>query len=391
MLKKIIVLLLFLSISYNYAQKMQLSVYSEISIVTSGPGDELYEKFGHTAIRVKDPVLKLDLIYNYGIFDFDAPNFYLNFIKGFMKYKLARYEFHYSLRSANNNKRWVKQQFLNFTQEEKNAFFYFLEQNAAPKNAGYFYDPYFDNCATKPRDIIQKVLADKLTFANDSITKGKSIRQLMNKEIHPNTWGNFGINMALGNRLDKPATAEEAMYLPDYVFNVLEASTINRNGSMIPLVRKTETILNFEEKKSKRDAFSPFLCFSILLIVGFFITYNDYNRQKRSKWFDTLLFSVTGIIGVLIVFLWFFTNHSTAPNNFNFLWAFPLNLLVVFSLHKKNPPKWIRKYMLVLLLLILLILPFIWLTKIQLFSPYLILILILLVARYSYLQKTLNS
>ncbi len=391
MFKKTTTLLLFFFLSLNYAQTLKLSVYSEISIVTSGPGDELYEKFGHTAIRVKDPLLKLDLIYNYGIFDFDAPNFYLNFIKGFMKYKLARYDFKYSLLRAKQDKRWVKQQILNFTQNEKNAFFYFLEHNASPKNASYFYDPYFDNCATRPRDILKKILKDKLVFADDSITNKKSLRQLMNKEIHTNTWGSFGINMALGNRLDKPATAEEAMYLPDYVFNILEASTIKREEVSLPLIKKEETLLSFDEKQPKPDAFSPFIGFSLLLVLGIFITYKNYKKQKRSKWFDFLLFSTTGIIGILIIFLWFFTNHSTAPNNFNFLWAFPLNFVVAFYMYKKNPPKWITKYILIQLLLILIVLPIIWLTKIQLFSPYLILLLVLLAVRYIYLQKTLNS
>ncbi|WP_246143029.1 Lnb N-terminal periplasmic domain-containing protein [Tenacibaculum adriaticum] len=369
---------------------MQLSIYSEISVVTSGPGDNLYEKFGHTAIRVKDPVLSLDLIYNYGIFDFDAPNFYLNFTKGFMKYKLARYDFYYALRSANEDKRWMKQQVLNLTSEEKNNFFTFLQHNAEPENASYLYDPFYDNCATRPRDIIKKVLGDKLTISSDFITSDTSLRQLMNIEINPNTWGSFGINVALGSKLDKVATAEEYMYLPDYVFKALEVSKIKRETEEVPLVKRTQTLLDFEEKQAKSDAFSPLLAFSILLIIGIFTTYNDYKKLQRTKWFDFMLFFITGVIGLLIMFLWFFTNHSTAPNNFNFLWAFAPNLIVSFFLLKKNPPKWIKKYILFLLML-LAIIPIIWLSKMQLFSVYLVEVFVLLVIRYIYLQKTLDS
>lgn len=389
-MQKVITILFFVFyISLGYSQNLNLSTYSEISIITSGPGEELYEKFGHTAIRVKDPTLQLDLIYNYGIFDFSAPNFYLKFIKGFMNYKLARYNFYHSLKSANKDNRWVKEQILNLNLTEKNEFFSFLEQNAKPENATYSYDPYFNNCATKPRDIIKQVLGNRLNYSNDSITHKKSLRQLMNIEIDPNTWGNFGINLALGNKLDKIATAEEAMYLPDYVFNVLQKSTIKRD-TLVPLIKKTTILLNFDENKPKTAFINPFLVFSILLILGLFITYKDYN-SKRTRWFDFILFFITGLFGLLIVFLWFFTNHYTAVNNFNFLWAFAPNLLIAFYLIKQNPPKWIAKYILVLLAFIWLAIPIIWLARIQLFSPYLLLILILLSVRYLYLQKTLNS
>ena len=117
--------LCFFSILKNNAQ-VNLSVYSEISIVTAGPGEELYEKFGHAAIRIKDPVLNLDLIYNYGVFDFNQPNFLLNFADGKMYYVLARYDFKYFLASYERDKRWVKQQVLALNQAEKQHFFFLL-------------------------------------------------------------------------------------------------------------------------------------------------------------------------------------------------------------------------------------------------------------------------
>lgn len=364
-----------------YTQKpVQLSAFSEISVVTSGPGEALYEKFGHTAIRVKDPMLQLDLVYNYGIYDFDQPNFYLNFTKGFMKYKLARYPFHYAVKSAQEDKRWMKQQVLNLSSEEKNALFSFLEVNASPKNAGYLYDPFFNNCATKPRDIIHKILGKKVVWSTD-FTSNASLRELMNTEIHKNTWGSLGINLALGSKLDKKATAFEYLYLPDYVFKALATSKILNNGKEENLVRKTQTILNFKEKELKSSVVSPFLVFSIVLIIGLFISYNDLKNNKRSKWFDFFLFLTIGIVGGLVLFLWFFTNHSTAPNNFNILWAFPLNLIVSFYVLKKKTPNWIKKYTLFLLGLLVLI-PVVWFSKIQLFNYTLIPLFLLLGIRY---------
>ncbi|MCF2875652.1 MULTISPECIES: DUF4105 domain-containing protein [unclassified Tenacibaculum] len=380
-------------LNYSFSQISSISALSnssQISIITSGPGDVLYEKFGHTAIRVKDPVSNLDLIYNYGIFDFDNPSFYADFTKGYMKYKLARYPFYLALKSSQQDQRWVKEQVLNLTLQQRNQFFKFLETNALPENAGYFYDPFFDNCATKPRDIIQQILGDKLIFNENFVSEDLSLRQLMNKEIHPNTWGSLGINIALGSKLDKIATPNEYLYLPDYVFNALNLSKVIKDGKEENFVLKSNTLLDFKEKKSTSDLISPFLVLLIISLLGIFITYKDLKNDKRTKWLDVTLFFFTGITGFLIIYLWFFTNHSTAPNNFNFLWAFAPNIVLCFYLSKNKIPNWTLKYI-KLLLLLLVIIPIIWATHIQLFSIALIPLFILLGIRYWFLQKTLNS
>ncbi|WP_239719466.1 DUF4105 domain-containing protein [Tenacibaculum finnmarkense] len=367
----------------------ELSNNAQISIITSGPGEVLYEKFGHSAIRVKDPVLNFDLIYNYGIFDFENPTFYADFTKGFMKYKLAKYPFYLALKNAQYYKRWVKEQVLNLSQAQKNEFFTILEINILPENASYLYDPYFDNCATKPRDIIKKIVGKNLIFKDDFVTQKMSLRELMNNEIHQNTWGSLGINIALGSRLDKIATPSEYLYLPDYVFEALKISKVLKDGKEENIISKINILLDFNEKQPKSDNFSPFLIILILSLLGLYITYKDYKNAKRSKSLDFILFFTTGITGVLIVYLWFFTNHSTAPNNFNFLWAFAPNLIVAFLLKQKKSPKWLSKYML-FLLVFLVISMIIWITKTQLFSIALIPLFILLAVRYWFLQKTLN-
>ncbi|MBA6155144.1 DUF4105 domain-containing protein [Tenacibaculum sp. S7007] len=393
MIKKhitLLVLVLWSILSFSQTSStLSLSKFSQISIITSGPGEALYEKFGHTAIRVKDPMLQLDLIYNYGIINFENPNFYIDFTKGFMKYKLARYPFYLALKSSQKDKRWVKEQVLNLTEKQKNKVFQFLEINAAPKNASYFYDPFFDNCATKPRDIIQKVLGKNLVFKDSFVKNDLSIRQLMNREIHPNTWGSLGINIALGSKLDKIASPTEYLYLPDYVFEALQESKVKKNNKEENLISKTNTLLDFKEKESNPDLISPFWVILLLSIIGIFITYKDYTKNKRSKWLDFLILFITGIFGVLILFLWFFTNHSTAPNNFNFLWAFAPNLVISFVLLKSNLPKWVNLYFKMTLILLSLI-PLIWVVKIQLFSYTLIPFFIFLGIRYWFLQKTLN-
>ncbi|WP_405566489.1 DUF4105 domain-containing protein [Polaribacter sp. Asnod6-C07] len=386
MKKKHSLLLFFLLLIKPINAQVNLSVYSEVSIITAGPGTELYEAFGHSAIRIKDPVLQLDLIYNYGMFDFNQPNFYANFTKGKLLYKLARYDFKYFLASYKRDKRWVKQQVLNLTQQEKQAFFKYLENNALPKNANYYYDPFYNNCASKLRDITTSVLGDRVAFNDDKIEKNLSFRQLMNKEIYWNTWGNFGINLALGSKLDKKATSEEYMYLPDYVYKIFKNSSLFIDNQPKKLVKKEIILLDYEEIEQKVSILNPFVIFSIIAFIGLFITYKDFKNYKRTRLLDFTLLFISGIVGVLILFLWFFTDHSTTPNNFNFLWAFAPNLIIAFLLFKKNQPKWIHTYFKILLGLLLLI-PFLWVLKIQLFPLAVIPLLVLLLVRYLFLTS----
>lgn len=389
MIKKYTFLLFFLLIFKSFQGQVQLSVYSEISVVTAGPGTELYEAFGHSAIRIKDPMLQLDLIYNFGMFDFNQPNFYSNFVKGKLLYSLGRYPFEYFLISYQQDKRWVKQQVLNLTQNEKQAFFNYLENNALPQNSDYLYDPYFDNCATKLRDITASILKNKLDFKDKHLPKNQSFRQLMNQEIPWNSWGSFGINVALGSKLDQKTTLEGTMYLPKYVYHIFKNSKITLDGKFDNLVKKEEILLEFEDLSPKISVFSPFLIFLLFSVIGIYITISDIKEDKRTKWLDVTIFAFTGIIGILIMFLWFFTNHSTTPNNFNILWAFAPNFFISFQFLKENPPIWISKHA-QLLLIFLSFIPIIWLLKIQEFPIPVIPLVLLLAVRFWFLTHKIH-
>ena len=243
--------------------RLKLSVYSEISIITVGPGEVLFETFGHSAIRVKDSILGMDTIFNYGLFDFNQPNFYLNFVKGKLIYKIGKQSFPNFLASYNYQKRWMKAQVLNLSQDEKQKMFQLLEVNSYPENANYLYDPYFNNCATKLRDITKEILGDQIQFPTSYSNEDYTMRQLMNKELPWNTWGNFGINLALGSTLDKAITAEEYMYLPDYVYLAFKNAKKSKNNATISLIKNENIILKFKEKEIITQWYNPFFVFSI--------------------------------------------------------------------------------------------------------------------------------
>ena len=346
------IFIFFVSIQHNFSQKLVLSDQSEISIITAGPGDVLYEAFGHSAIRVKDPTLNLDIIFNYGLFDFNQPNFYVNFVKGRLLYRLGKQSFRRFITSYDYQQRWVKDQVLNLSLVDRKKIFEYLNKNSLPENAEYLYDPYFNNCATKLRDIAKEILGNKIQFPSSFSDENFTLRQLMNQELPWNTWGSFGINLALGNTLDKELIADNYMYLPDYVHKGFQKATITENKITTPLVLEERQLLRYTEKQIKIQWYNPFFVFSLLLLITIVVTFRDQKRNIRSKWLDFTLFFVTGVLGIIICFLWFFTDHYTAPNNFNLLWAFVLNFFVAFILLKSRIPSWISKYLLFYLFLL---------------------------------------
>tara|TARA_B110001469_G_scaffold127110_1_gene146751 strand:+ start:6428 stop:7612 length:1185 start_codon:yes stop_codon:yes gene_type:complete len=394
MKKKYFLLLCFLSFFNVSNAQINLSVYSEVSIVTADAGSELFEAFGHAAIRIKDPVLQLDVIYNYGMFDFNAPNFYTNFVKGKLNYQLGRQRFNQFINSYNYQKRNVQQQVLNLSQQEKQAFFLYLENNAAPKNRDYWYDPYYNNCATKLRDITTTILGDQVTFTKlHQPQKKYSLRALMRQEIPWNTWGSFGINLALGNKLDVIATESQYMYLPNYIFQKFRIATRIQNGEIVDLVKREDLLLKHKKQSYKSQLLSPLFVFILLSLLGFLITYKDYTETKRTKWFDFLILFITGIIGVVVLFLWFFTDHTTTPNNFNFLWAFAPNLLMAFLLLNEKLKHWFSSYFKFVTVLLILMLLF-WIIGIQSFPFAILPFVLFLIIRYLFIQRyfsTLNQ
>ena len=387
MIKKlyIFVLLSLFSITHNNAQ-VNLSVYSEISIVTAGPGEALYEKFGHAAIRIKDPVLNLDLIYNYGVFDFNQPNFLLNFADGKMYYVLARYDFKYFLSSYKKDKRWLKQQVLNLNKIEKQQLFLYLENNARIENATYPYDPFFNNCASKLKDITTVILKENVLLNSEKIKDKSTLRELMNKEITWNTWGNFGINLITGRILDQERNQLEYTYLPDYLFKTIKNGKIKRDHKIINLVKREDVLLDFDEISTNTSLFNPLAFFTLLALIVSLITIKDIKNQKRTKWLDFIIFFLTGIVGLILTYFWFFSSHKTAPDNYNVLWAFLPNLIVAFIVTKAIAKKWLQKYLIILLVCLTIVL-ILWVLELQIFPITAIPILLLLGIRYLFLFK----
>lgn len=332
MKQKILILFTILLFSYSWAQIPYLSKEAKISVLTCGPGDELYSKFGHSAIRIKDPVNRMDLVYNYGVFDFNQPNFYLNFAKGRLDYMLVRHRSNDFINQYRSEGRSVIEQELNLDTQQQNKLLQFLENNAKPENRIYSYHFFFNNCATKIIDVIELTSKD-IVFKEEFISQNKSFRNLINDHLDKNSWGALGINIALGSKIDLIATDYQHRFLPENIELQLENSSIGTK----PLVAyQRELIAQTNTNESSFSIVSPLVVLSLILLLSLVFTV----KSTSIKLWTTVLFTMTSVVGIGILFLWFFTNHDMTQNNFNVLWANPLLLILIFS--KKIKPAFLR-------------------------------------------------
>lgn len=329
-MKKIVLFLwLFLNLSYLSAQQLSISDSATISLITCSPGQEVYSKFGHTAIRIKDSANGVDLVFNYGIFSFETKNFYYKFIKGETDYQLGIYETSLFLPEYAERNSMVWEQTLNLRAAEKRRLIDLLEENYKPENRTYRYNFVFDNCATRPRDIIIRALHGYVKYPPQA--SERTFRQWIGAYVGFDTWLKFGIDVIFGLEADKFVTLNESMFLPEELMShFLSAEVEMPNEQNRKLVSKYAIIVNKNESETapKTDLFRPFYLALLLLVVGTLITVWDIKRKRYFKHFDTALLVVTGLAGVIVTYLMFFSLHPLVKSNLNILWLNPLNLIV---------------------------------------------------------------
>ncbi|NND61769.1 MAG: hypothetical protein HKN48_01105, partial [Flavobacteriaceae bacterium] len=179
----------------------------------------------------------------------------------------------------------------------------------------------------------------------------KSFRELIQQNVYYNSWGSLGMDVGIGAVTDVTATAWEHQFLPDYVYEAAKIATIN-NGTVEPLVSEENVLFENSPQPEKYNFIgSPLFVFGLIGMLILFFTYRDFRRGTRSRFLDSILFFCTGLIGIILLLLWVATDHSATANNYNMLWAFPFNFLFTFAIGRKFPKRWLRKYIVFLLLL----------------------------------------
>jgi len=345
---KLLLLLILISFSHQLTIKSQnLSPNAEISLLTCNPGEELYSVFGHNSIRVNDPINKIDWVYNYGTFSFEEPNFYVKFVKGKLNYMLSVNHFRDFIYSYQHENRTIREQILNLTNNQKQEIFKFLEINRLPQNKFYLYDFFFDNCATRVRDVFEDNMKDDLVFASD-YKDSLSFRDLLSPYLEEHHWSRFGINLILGSIVDRSATLSETAFLPDYLEIAVAKATNNIDGEEVPFVKKTSILFTQTDvNTSVNKLLRPGFIFWILFVFAIRLRGIELKNKKIYLTFDFIYFLFIGIIGLILFFAWFFTDHTAVVKNWNLLWALPTHFFIVFFFFLKNKPAFLKYYFLV--------------------------------------------
>lgn len=354
-MKKVLFLLLGCFLLFPLRGQTRLSEAAEISLLTSAPYDEeVFTVYGHAALRIHDPQQNLDIIFNYGLFDFAKPHFIYRFAKGETDYKLGAADFdayvvEYQMRGSD-----ITEQVLDLRPAEKDRLWNALAENYRPENRTYRYNFFFDNCSTRPAVLIEKALDGPIAY-NDPYA-ARTFRELINYCTRNHPWLTFGCDLALGSPTDRLATPGEMMFLPSYLKEAFaHATVVDPDGTKRKLVKATRLIgANGEaaENQGKEtgegyetagktentwsDFFTPFLVSLLFFGIVFVITYKEWRRRTYYRIVDGLLFFLAGTGGVILFFLSFISVHPCTWPNWNLIWLQPLDLVAVilFSVKK---------------------------------------------------------
>ena len=379
---KVLLLIFFFLSSFSFSMEQDIDRYN-ISILTVSPGKDLVDAFGHSGIRVVDNELNYDVVFNFGIYDFQAPDFYSNFVKGRPIYSLGINNYNRFFNDYKNQKRGILEHKIQISKNKKDALIQLLFENSRQENKFYVYDYFNDNCSTKVADLFIENFNDEIyNFEiNLSSKSNYSYRSLIYKMIPKNSWGSLAIDICLGSIIDRDINYRQTFFLPSKFGSFLDTiESVNPEIIESKLLLKSQDI--FEE--SGFNLTSPLFVILFISIFIILVSFLDFRNNKQTKVLDILLISITTMIGLLISYLWFYSDHSAASQNYNILWASPLNILLFIDLFTRKKRKWILGYLKFIFLMLLLMMSH-WILSVQTFNITLFSFIFALLIRYLFL------
>ena len=326
-------LAMFLVTSRSFADKeVGTEFYDsvEISLVTFSPHEEIYSLYGHSALRVHDLHANgEDLAFNYGVFNYHQDYFVLRFVFGKTDYELGIASFGSFCKYY---QRWgceVYEQILNLTNTEKRNVMQALAINFRPENRIYRYNFFYDNCATRPRDIIEHHINGRIMYPPHQ-GKAPSFREMIHAHTVAHPWAAMGNDLLLGVRADMPTTQREQHFLPENLKRDFANAVIqNPDGTQRPLVKeKRQIIAPGIQLVEPEFPLTPTECGIVLLIVSLLIFALEWKRKRTLVWWDALLMLTMGLAGCIIL-LMFFSEHPTTSTNLQVLLLNPLHLFFI--------------------------------------------------------------
>lgn len=314
------------------AQCLPLSETAVASVLTCGPGDDFYTTFGHSALRIQDTAQGIDLVYNYGTFDFDTPHFYWKFMRGQLDYMLGRTTFDNFMVEYEMEGREVREQRLTMEPQQVANLFVLLETNYLPEYRHYRYDFFRDNCATRIRDMVYAA------WGGDTLLTRKvepmSYRCLVTKPLRGTLeWWRLGIDMLFGLPADHVCDANERMFWPMEL--EAEFAKCCPDGVWVaPFIVEPSRQLIPERRAPLSRSFPPVVVSALLFVAIALLTW----KRLMPRWADRVLFVMASVVGLFLLFMWFGTDHYCTQWNLNILWASPLLLLIAIRLRRS--PRW---------------------------------------------------
>ncbi len=336
--------LLFCSVS-NLIFAQYSTDSARIYLITASPGSETYAAFGHSFLRVVDSSQGYDEAYNWGTFDFDTENFYLKFATGKLMYYLSINDFFYSAEYYRRVGQALYLQEIILTNKEKYNLINNIQINSQEENRSYRYDFFRDNCATRIRDIVVKSMEGKVVFDSAYVDKRESFRHLYGDYLKNVPRNYFGLNLIMGKSTDSIASISDYMYLPGHLQNLFASAKVIDSTGVRNLTKKPVQLFpSTIEVSSPPKLLSPVaVCFMFFLIV-LGLTFWEFRSKKYFKWLDICLFLVTGLLGLLITWLWGWSLHIYVHSNLHIIWASPLNIVAAACLIICSKIKWLRFY-----------------------------------------------
>ena len=315
-----------------------------VSLVTFYPGSEPHNIWGHSEIRVQQG--PIDLYFNYGVFDFQAPAFMWRFMLGKTDYMCMPVPRAYA--TIGMEQRRMVEQELNLPQDRALAVRDFLWNNAQPENREYRYKFLSDNCSTRPRDIIELAAGEGLQYPamGDSTV---TYRDILAHYCRNYAWEKFGIDLVLGWDVDTALSQRATMFIPMLLMDAVAGATITTDSVSVPLVKATTVPIDKSTEGNVRPPtpwyLSPITMAILVLALTLLVSGRDWRRRDVSRWLDTILFTTGGLAGCILFFLIFFSTHEATSPNINITWLHPLlMLLAALPWFKKtrNAARWLH-------------------------------------------------
>jgi hypothetical protein len=321
-----------------------LSIAKTLSIpdyylITSGTTTEPYAMYGHSALRICDTTNNMDFIVDWGVFNFNQPDFYLNFAIGRMIYTTGTQSFEHFLyfNSYMGKSAVMRKIALNDVQKERlwNLVSWMLE----PEQRDYRYRFLYDNCATRPRDLLETTLQNELIFPQKT-NLTLTYRDILHQYQQINLWYNLLIDIILGANIDKVADFREQMFIPEYLEKNMSEALVIDGDYTHPLLEQQTLLLEQETLSKTPKILAPEV---VLLFIFFVILILDYLKKGKTvlRIFDCVFFGILILFSLLILFLWIISEHLEAHNNFNIIWMTPLYVFTLIALIKQHKPIWL--------------------------------------------------